>query len=105
MPNVRRSTRVSTKPSYLDDYILLAEVECEKLLMIINNEPWDYSEAKKLQVWVDACIDELSSIEKNNTWVLIDCPKGFKLYRIEVGVQDKKECRWKHQQVQRTPSS
>ena len=35
----RQSHRVSTKPSYLDDYILLAEVEGERLLMIINDEP------------------------------------------------------------------
>lgn len=28
---VRRSKRVSMKPSYLDYYILLAEVECERL--------------------------------------------------------------------------
>ena len=62
---------------------MLAEVECEKLLMIINNEPWDYSEAKKLQVWVDACIVELSSIERNNTWILVDLPKGFKPIRLK----------------------
>ena len=76
--HVRRSSRVSTKPSYLDDYVLLAEVECERLLMVINNEPWDYNEAKEMQVWVDACKDELFSIEKNKTWILVDLPKGFK---------------------------
>lgn len=42
----RQSSRVSAKPSYLDDYILLAEIECERLLMVINNEPWDWSEEK-----------------------------------------------------------
>lgn len=77
-PQLRRSTRVSTAPSYLDDYILIAEVECERLLMVINNEPWDWNEAKELQFWVDACEDELYSIEKNNTWVLVDLPNGFK---------------------------
>ena len=66
-PNLRRSNRVSTKPSYLDEYILLAEVECETLLMIVNNELWDYNEAKDLKIWVDACKEELNSIEKNNT--------------------------------------
>lgn len=55
----RRSSRASTKPSYLDDYVLLADAEYEKVLMIINNEPWSYSEAKELQVWIDACIDEI----------------------------------------------
>ena len=77
-PQPRRSTRASTKPPYLEDYILLAEVECERLLMIINNEPWNFSEAKEQKVWIDACRDEIFSIEKNNTWVLVDLPKGFK---------------------------
>lgn len=35
----RRSTRATSKPSYLDDYILIAEIESEHLLMIINDEP------------------------------------------------------------------
>ena len=77
-PQTRRSTRVSNKPLYLEDYVLLADGECERLLMIINDEPWDFSEAKKLQVWIDACLDEISSIEKNNTWILVELPKGVK---------------------------
>ena len=44
--------------------------------MVINNEPWDSNEAKEMQVWVDACKDEL--FEKNKTWILVDLPKGFK---------------------------
>ena len=58
----RRSTRVSNKPTYLDDYVLLAELEGEQLLMIINEEPWSFSDAKELKVWVDACKDEIVSI-------------------------------------------
>ena len=46
--------------------------------MIINDEPWDWSEAKELEVWVDACKDEIFSIEKNNTWELVDLPVGIK---------------------------
>lgn len=42
--------------------------------MIINEEPWDYDEAKKLKVWVDACKDEILSIEKNKTWDLVCLP-------------------------------
>lgn len=76
--NVRRSSRVSTKPAYLDDYVLVAEVESERLLIVINNEPWDYNEAKRHKVWIKACEDELRSIEKNRTWSLVDLPKGFK---------------------------
>lgn len=39
----RISTRVSNKPSYLDDYILLADEEYKQLLMIINDETWDFT--------------------------------------------------------------
>lgn len=53
-------------------------MESERLLMIVNNEPWDYNEAKSLKVWVDSCKEKLNSIEKNNTWILVDIPKGFK---------------------------
>ena len=52
--------------------------ECERLLMVINDEPWDFAEAKKLQVLINVCLDEISSIEKNNTWILVDLPKGVK---------------------------
>lgn len=75
---LRRSQRVGTRPSYLDDYILLAEIESERLLMVVNEEPWDYEEAKKLRVWVEACKDEIFSIEKNKTWDLVDLPAGMK---------------------------
>ena len=36
---VRRSTRFRKKPAYLDDYIYLAEIEGEKLLLLLNEEP------------------------------------------------------------------
>ena len=62
----------------MDDYVLMAEVESEILLMLINNEPWDFNEAREHKVWVSACEEELTSIEKTNTWILVDLPKGFK---------------------------
>ena len=82
-PQPRRSTRTVNKPAYLDDYILMAEIECERLLMIINDEPWDFSEAKKLKVWIEACEDEITSIEKNETWELVDLPLGAKLIGLK----------------------
>lgn len=45
-PQLRRSQRVTTRPTYLDEYVSLAKTECELLLMIINDEPWDFNEAK-----------------------------------------------------------
>ena len=77
-PRPRRSQCVSTRPSHLDDYILLAEIESERLLMVINEEPWDYDDAKKLNVWVDACKDESFSIKKNKTWDLVELRAGVK---------------------------
>lgn len=77
----RRSTRTSTRPAYLDyldDYVVLAEVEGERLLMIINDKPWDFNDAKKLKVWIEACKDEIFSIEKNSTWDLVELPAGVK---------------------------
>ncbi|KAG7588878.1 Reverse transcriptase RNA-dependent DNA polymerase [Arabidopsis suecica] len=75
-PKLRRSEREIKKPSYLNDYVLLAEYECERLLLVLNEEPWDYNEAKESKEWRDACAEEISSIEKNRTWDLVDLPIG-----------------------------
>ncbi|KAG7599886.1 Zinc finger CCHC-type [Arabidopsis suecica] len=77
-PTLRRSGRETTKPKYLNDYVLLAELECERLLLAINEEPWDYSEAKEGKEWREACDEEISSITKNKTWDLVDLPAGIK---------------------------
>lgn len=66
-PALRRSTRNISKPAYIDDYILVAEIECERLLLIINDEPWDFNEAKEFKVWVDACKEEIGVIELVNS--------------------------------------
>ena len=84
---LRRSTRTSRLPSYLEDYELLCEeddfetlceAECEHLLLLVNEEPWNYEEASELKVWRDACDDEIKSIEKNKTWSLGDLPPNCK---------------------------
>ena len=74
----RRSTRISKKPAYLDDYIYLAEVEGERLLLLLNEEPWDFKAAMEEKVWRDACEEEIKSIVKNKTWVLVDLPSDAK---------------------------
>lgn len=78
-PVLRRSTRQSTKPANLDDYVLLSEMlETERILLYINEEPWDWSEAKDKKVWRDACEEDIVSIKKNKTWTLVDLPDGCK---------------------------
>lgn len=51
-PQLRRSTRTKNLPEYLSDYSMLAEIECEWLMMEINDEPWDFGEAKDMKVWL-----------------------------------------------------
>lgn len=77
-PVLRRSQRIRKQHGYLDDYILLAELEGERLLLSINDESWSYQEAKEEKVWRDACQDEIKSIMKNRTWDLVELPAGAK---------------------------
>ena len=75
---VRRSSRTSKKPAYLDDYIYLAGEEGEHLLLLLNEEPWDFKTAMEERVWREACKDEINTILKNKTWDLVDLPPGEK---------------------------
>ncbi|KAG7578674.1 Integrase catalytic core [Arabidopsis thaliana x Arabidopsis arenosa] len=77
-PKLRASQRQVSKPKYLSDYVLLSEIESEYLLSIINEEPWDYQEAKESIEWKKACEEEIASITKNKTWNLVDLPVGAK---------------------------
>ena len=51
----RRSNRISKKPGYLDDYIYIAEVEGERLLLLLDEEPWNFRDAMEEKVWREAC--------------------------------------------------
>ena len=76
---LKRSQRLSTKPKYLDDYVLLlCEEEGERLLMCLNNEPESFEEAKKHKEWLRACEAELESTTKLDSWELVDLPPGAK---------------------------
>ncbi|KAI3518152.1 hypothetical protein L1887_06594 [Cichorium endivia] len=51
----------------------------EELMMIRSNEePSSYVEASKKKEWREAMNAELASIERNNTWRLVDLPKNRK---------------------------
>lgn len=75
---LRRSETQTSKPKYLDDYVLIAEEEGEMLLLCLNNEPQSLVEASELKEWIEACTDEIISIEKNGVWSLVDLPIGVK---------------------------
>lgn len=63
--SLRRMTHQIIQPSYLDDYVLQAAVECEKLLLSIDDEPRCYKEAKGLLNWRQASKKE--SIQSTKT--------------------------------------
>ena len=77
-PSLRRPERQTTQPKYLDDYVLLAEELGEEVLMYINNEPRNFEEAKGSREWTKACEEEIDSIIKNKTWIMVDLPIGAK---------------------------
>ena len=39
-------------------------------------DPIHFEEAVKDKKWIDAMDEEMNAIEKNNTWELVDLPKG-----------------------------
>ncbi|GKB16092.1 zinc finger, CCHC-type containing protein [Tanacetum coccineum] len=63
-----------------DLYQQTDEIEHPEELMMIRSdeEPVTYSEACKRGEWVKAMDSELASIERNNTWKLVDLPKNRK---------------------------
>ena len=79
----RRSTRQRKSPSHLDEYILLADLESEILLLSLDDEPLNYQEAKDIIQWTNACEDEIDSINKNRTWDLVDRPAGVKIIGLK----------------------
>lgn len=48
------------------------------LLLCLNNEPRSFVEASELKEWIEACTDEIISIEKYGVWSLVDLPIGVK---------------------------
>jgi hypothetical protein len=42
-------------------------------------DPVSFDEAAKEDVWIKAMDEEIDSIERNNTWDLVDLPEGKKI--------------------------
>lgn len=82
-PKPRHSTRQVNCPTYLNDYVPIADTECEMLCLILNDEPINYQEASRDKCWRDACSDEIDSINQNETWVLVEKPPGVKIIELK----------------------
>ncbi|XP_076894024.1 uncharacterized protein LOC143546196 [Bidens hawaiensis] len=93
--SVRRSTRNSSIPRKLDDFIIEGKVKygMEKVVNYSNLsfeskcfasclnksvEPKHCFQAKNDVEWVNAMNEEMEALHRNNTWTLVDLPEGRK---------------------------
>lgn len=67
MPTVRRSSRVSHQPAYLQDY------HCYSAIATVH-EPRTFKEARLDPDWQKAMQEELEALQKTHTWDLVDLP-------------------------------
>lgn len=90
------STRTSSKPTYLDNYVCMADALTHhwcnlvsfsdlptslKALLIQTShitEPVSYFEASQHQGWFEAMQKELDALILNQTWEMVSLPKGEK---------------------------
>ncbi|KAL9996132.1 putative RNA-directed DNA polymerase [Helianthus debilis subsp. tardiflorus] len=92
-PTPRRSTRSSTLPRNLSDYVvegkvkyglekvvnysnLSVEHKCFTSLLDKSCEPRNFYEASKDPNWVSAMNEEIEALHRNDTWDLVELPPG-----------------------------
>ncbi|KAJ0900510.1 putative RNA-directed DNA polymerase [Helianthus annuus] len=95
-PTPRRSTRSSTFPRNLNDYIiegkvkygiekvvnysnLSAEHKCFTSTLDRSSEPRNFYEASQDPNWVSAMNEEIEALHRNDTWDLVELPSGRSL--------------------------
>ncbi|PNX75793.1 retrovirus-related Pol polyprotein from transposon TNT 1-94 [Trifolium pratense] len=104
-PILRRSTRQTTKPAHLSDYLCnlsnsssassstgilypisdfhsysnISKTHGRYAMSIIaHSEPSSYKEASKFQCWIEAMNAEITALKQNKTWVYVDQPAHVK---------------------------
>ncbi|GJZ15952.1 putative RNA-directed DNA polymerase [Tanacetum coccineum] len=65
--NLRRPSRTSVFPRNYNDFVLSQ-----------NFEPKSFEEAAKHQPWIDIMNSKMDALYRNNTWDLVELPKGMK---------------------------
>lgn len=60
-----------------------AAIGCERLLLIINDEPRNFKEAEGSSKWRLACKEEIDSINKNKTWFLVERSRDMKIIGLK----------------------
>lgn len=69
-------------------------------LFFACEDPITYEEASKEEKWVQDMNEEINAIEKNGTWELTVLPLHKSSIWCKMGVQNKGQSRWFHQQIQ-----
>lgn len=77
-----RDERIRREPVWMADYEtgegLSEEEDMHEMMMVIDDDPFSFEEAVKSKKWKEAMAAEIEAIEKNQTWELMDLPKGAK---------------------------
>ncbi|GAU15418.1 hypothetical protein TSUD_44550 [Trifolium subterraneum] len=100
---LRRSTRARTQIARLNDCIITsdndinAEGDLVHLAFNAEAEPVNFEDAVKSEKWLDAMNEEIESIERNNTWELVDLPHGKRaigvkwVYKVKLNPKSRME--------------
>ncbi|GJU33623.1 retrovirus-related pol polyprotein from transposon TNT 1-94 [Tanacetum coccineum] len=83
-----REGRVRRPPRYLDDYaigeeVILSDEEQLNVMEVIDQDPIRYDKVIKHKKWVKAMDQEIQSIEKNETWQIVDLPEDVKCIGVK----------------------
>lgn len=74
------SRRNRSGPGWMSDYQTgegLSDEETEFVMFSSSGDPTSYEEANKEVKWKNAMESEIEAIEKNQTWDLVEAPKGI----------------------------
>lgn len=52
------------------------EMDVDELYLLVGDEPTNFAEVEPHACWRHAMLEEMESIEENDTWSLIDLPVG-----------------------------
>lgn len=92
----RRSMRVRKTPKYLSDYLRDDDLEhmALNISLITKEVPTSLEDAKSrpdYNLWNEAVLEEISALNKNRTWTLVDKPQNVKIINCKWVFRIKKD--------------
>ncbi|KAJ0880785.1 putative RNA-directed DNA polymerase [Helianthus annuus] len=88
-----RQLRVRRRPAYLHDYVAGDDLDSDEdevnITDLVYQDPVYYEDAIKDDKWKKAMDSEIQAIEKNQTWRLVDLPKGPRCIGVKWGFKTK----------------